>query len=105
MALKILTAKHKKGEYQGRSYDNVLLFAVDESSMNEQLFFGPDVEQMKIKYAAFCDIVSRLSQAHDYVKNVRDLEGLFIIPVYDKFGNVTDFSVSDGKTDGAPKKA
>lgn len=102
MALILQTAKRKTGEYEGRRYDNVYLYAFDPDSKNEQLIFGPDVETIKMKYEDFCNAIARNVAALSYVNTAKDAEGLFIIPVYNKFGNCTDFTLSDG---GAPKKA
>ena len=101
MALKILNCKRKTGEYEGRKYDNVVFCAIDENSTNRQLLFGPDVENLKIKADDFSVSFARNAETLDYVNTVQDMQGLFIIPVYDKYGNMADFTLTNG---GAAKK-
>lgn len=101
MSLVVLSAKEKKGTYEGKSYHNVVITALDEDSTNEQLLFGPDIEIIKIKAA---DLAEALKHNADRgFKRVRDLEGAVIVPHYNKFGNCFDFTAYMPEIASAPE--
>lgn len=96
--LQIVSLKHKTGSYEGNSYDNYVIHAVDYDSENKALVFGPDTEDIKIKAETFGIELGRniaMLNSPD-VKRVEDIEGLLIVPIYNKFGNCTGFNLSLG---------
>ena len=97
-------AKPKKTNVRGKPYDNFNLYCADYESQNKSLIFGPDFELLKIKAENFLTALGRNVAALNKpeIKTVKDIEGLLIVPVYDKFGNCNDFTLSLGE--GAPKK-
>lgn len=104
MALQIISCKRKTGTYEGKSYDNFNLMCADYLSTNESLVFGPDIEELKIKADNFMTALGRnFAALGDKYKTatVRDLEGMLIIPQYNKFGQCVDFTLS---VDSAPDK-
>lgn len=101
MALQIISCKRKAGDYEGRHYDNFVLTCADYESTNKSVVFGPDIEELKIKADAFSVSLGRnIGALNDpEIKVVQDIEGLLIVPVYNKFGNVVDFTLSKGLCD------
>ena len=59
MALIVRSAKQKQGEFQGRAYDNIVIFCEATESDNKQLLFGKEMKQLKIKTSAFYEAFGR----------------------------------------------
>lgn len=93
MAITIISVKEQKGEYQGKTYHNYVVYGINPDSKNSQVVCGSDVEQMKVKAEVFLAALNRNIGAlgNPNVKDVRDMLGLHIVPVYNKWGNVDDF--------------
>ena len=104
MAFVVRSAKHKKGTYEGKDYDNVTIFAENPDSTNEQVLFGPEVEVLKMKTEDFKAALGR-NRGNGFTFADEMLDAL-IQPVYDKWGNVTDFTLfkPEATTNGAQDK-
>lgn len=98
----VRSAKRKTGTFEGKAYDNVVIFAEDNASTNQQLLFGPECKQLKIKADAF-SIAFGKSSANGFSK-VPDMEGAIIQPVYDEWGNMQDFTLFKPDDKGAQGK-
>lgn len=96
MAITVISVKEKKGEFQGKSYHNFNIFGLSDESTNEQLIAGAEVKEFKIKADRFAECLNRNIGAlgNPSVKKVQDIIGLYIMPVYNEFGNVIDFTLS-----------
>ena len=96
MAITIISIKEKKGNYEGRDYHNFNIFGLNYQSDNQQLVAGAEVKEFKIKASDFDTAFKRNVAALDNprLEKVADLIGLYISPVYNEFGNVTDFVLS-----------
>lgn len=96
MAIQIISIKEKKGSYEGRDYHNFNIFGLNPDSENEQLIAGGEVKEFKIKASDFERAFKRNVDAlnSSRLKDVKDLIGLFIVPVYNEFGNCQDFTLS-----------
>lgn len=94
--LTIVSVKEKQGEYLGKAYHNYLVYGLNPDSTNTQVVAGVEVEQMKIKADSFIAILSRNIGAlnNPDVRTVKDIVGLYITPVYDKYGGVVDFTLA-----------
>lgn len=94
---KILNVVRKKGEYQGRSYDNVITYAqnVGDDQYVKHLC-GPEIEAFKVKYEQYAFALGRALGAlnSDKIKGVPDLEGILLHPIFDKYGTMIDFNLS-----------
>lgn len=104
MALQIISCKRKTGTFKDVPYDNFNFICADYLSTNKSLIFGPDVEEIKIKADNFMTALGRnFAALGDKYKGatVRNLEGMLITPVYDKFGHCVDFTLA---VDSAPEK-
>ena len=98
MAQQIVSLKHKTGTYEGNAYDNYVIHVVDYESENKALVFGPDTDDIKVKADVFAMELGRnIAVLNDpSVKGVKDIEGLLIFPIYNKFGTCTGFNLSLG---------
>ncbi len=96
MAYTIVSVKEQQGEYQGRQYHNFVVYGLNPDTTNPQVIVGAEVEVMKIKSDAFVSILGRNIGAINSpdVKTVKDILGLYINPVYNKFGGVDDFTLA-----------
>lgn len=109
MAQQIVSLKHKTGSYEGNSYDNYIIHTTDYTSTNKALIFGPDTDDIKIKADVFAMELGRnIAMLNDpNIRVVEDIEGLLIVPIYNKFGTCTGFTLSKGlgaATDSAAPK-
>lgn len=102
MALYVRSAKQKQGTFEGRAYDNIIIFAENPDSTNQQLLFGPEEKQLKIKTAAFHEAFTR-NKANGFTM-VKEMEGAIIQPVYDEWGNVVDFTLFRPENGAQDKK-
>ncbi len=104
--LQIVSLKHKTGSYEGNNYDNYVIHCVDYESTNKVLIFGPDTEDIKIKADVFAMELGRnIAMLNSpAVKRVEDIEGLLIVPIYNKFGNCTGFNLDLGAAASEPAK-
>lgn len=91
MAMKVVNAKRKTGTFEGNAYDNVVILVTDDNTKNKQLLIGPDDDKLKIKADDFAFAMGRNSE--NGFKGVQDIEGAIIVPVYNKYGNVVDFTL------------
>lgn len=95
MALQIITLKHKEGEYEGVKYDNYNLLVVDYDTTVSSILFGPDYDILKIKRDVFVNElernIKRLSGAG--IKVAADIEGLYIVPIYNKYAQIQGFNL------------
>ena len=98
MAQQIISLKHKTGSYEGNSYDNYIIYTADYESTNKALMFGPDIDDIKVKAEVFAMELGRniAMLNNPAVTKVQDLEGLLIVPIYNKFGTCTGFNLSMG---------
>ena len=96
MAITIISIKEKKGTYEGRDYHNYNIFGMNPDSNNTQLIAGAEVKEFKMKADAFVMALGRnLGTLNDpKITQAKDIIGLHILPVYNEFGNVTDFTLS-----------
>ena len=104
MALFVRSAKRKQGKFEGKEYDNIVIYAENPDSTNQQLLFGPETKELKIKKAAF-DEAFRRNKANGFAM-IQEMEGAIIQPVYDEWGNVEDFTLFKPEvvTNGAQDK-
>lgn len=98
MAQQIVSLKHKTGTYEGNAYDNYIIHVVDYESTNKALVFGPDTDDIKVKADVFAMELGRniALLADPSITGVKDIEGLLIAPMYNKFGTCTGFNLSLG---------
>ncbi len=96
MAYTIVSIKEQQGEYQGRQYHNFVVYGLNPDTTNPQVILGAEIEQMKVKADSFVAILNRNIGAinNPDIKTVKDILGLYISPVYNKFGGVEDFTLS-----------
>ncbi len=96
MAYTIVSVKEQQGEYKGIQYHNYVVYGLNPNTTNPQVIVGAEVEVMKIKSDAFVSILGRNIGAMNNpdVKTVKDILGLYINPVYNKFGGVDDFTLA-----------
>lgn len=96
MAISIISVKEQKGEYQGKAYHNYVVYGINPDSTNPQVVVGADVEIMKIKADTFVAALNRNIGAlgNPNVKQAKDILGLHIAPIYNKWGNVEDFTLA-----------
>ena len=106
MAWQIINLKRKAGEFNGRNYDNYYIEIADYASTNSALIFGPDTDILKIKAEDFATELGRNVGLlnNSKIKGVKDIEGLMISPIYNKFGTCTGFTLSLGDTEVATAK-
>lgn len=92
----IISIVRKKGSYEGKDYDNVLVYGenVDGGKYVKPLC-GSEVEMMKSKYEAFAVTLGRCINTlnSDKIKGVADLLGVYIQPIYNKYGQMEDFNL------------
>lgn len=96
MAMKVINAKRKKGTFEGNDYDNIVIAVTDSDSKNKQLLFGPDDDKLKIKADDFAFAMGRNSE--NGFSEVKDMEGAIIVPTYNKYGKVVDFTLYKDET-------
>lgn len=96
MAFTIISVKESKGTYEGTAYHNFNVVAINPESDNKQLIAGGEVETYKIKADDFVAALNRNFGALGDPKYTKaaDILGLYISPVYNKFGGVTDFTLA-----------
>ncbi len=89
-------AKPEKTNVRGKPAERRGKYGITAYHMQAQV--------LKIKAENFLTALGRNVAALNKpeIKTVKDIEGLLIVPVYDKFGNCNDFTLSLGE--GAPKK-
>ena len=85
----ILAIKRSKGNYEGNDYDNIVFTCVSED-VPKSLLAGTPLESLKVKSDIVVDILGKSISSIDWDK----LVGAEILPVYNKFGQVSSFSVS-----------
>lgn len=92
----IISVKESKGEFKGKQYHNFNVYGLDPNTTNSSVVAGGEVEVMKIKADNFNAVLYRNIGALDDpdIKQVSDIVGLLIQPVYDRWGNVADFTLS-----------
>lgn len=95
MVMEVICVKRSSGEYEGRAYDNTLVYGFVRNSQNKQILCGDEVEMCKFKTSAFAEALERNINAVDNsdFKDVKGLLGLLIKPEYNKFGSCEDFFV------------
>ena len=96
MTMTIQSIKRKKGIFQDKPYDNIEVSGFVLNSTNEQVLCGNEIETCKFKTQAFTECLDRNIKAigDPDIKDVTDLVGLCFVPVYNKFGNCDDFTLS-----------
>lgn len=85
----ILAIKRSKGNFEGNDYDNIVFTCVSED-VPKSLLAGTPLESLKVKSDIVVDILGKSISSIDWDK----LLGAEILPVYNKFGQVSSFSVS-----------
>lgn len=100
MAKIILSVTEKQGEYQGNKYHNFYIYSIDPETHNQQVLVGGEVEIFKIKADDFVACLNRNFGALNdpEIKTVNDIINLNIIPMYNKYGGVIDFTLSVPKS-------
>lgn len=81
--------KHRKGIYQGHSYDNYSIGSVDFETQLSSVEAGCDVDISKVKRPILEDAMNRSG-----VKCLDDLIGMNIVYAYDKYQNVSSLILS-----------
>lgn len=96
MAIKVISVKDSQGTYEGKPYHNYNVYGLNSETHNPKVVAGGEVEVMKIKADDFVAILNRNIGAlnNPNVKNVVDIIGLHIMPVYNRWGNVEDFTLA-----------
>lgn len=76
----------------------LVIHTADYESTNKALLFGPDTDDIKVKADVFAMELGRniAILANPAVTKVQDLEGLLIVPFYNKYGTCTGFNLSMG---------
>lgn len=95
MVMEVICVKRSNGEYEGRAYDNTLIYGIVRNSENKQILCGDEVEMCKFKTPVFAEALERSIKAanNSDFKDVKGLLGLLIKPEYNKFGTCDDFFV------------
>lgn len=85
----ILAIKRSKGNFQGNDYDNIVFTCVSED-VPKSLLAGTPLESLKVKSDTVVDILGKSISSIDWDK----LLGAEILPVYNKYAQVSSFSIS-----------
>lgn len=81
---KIVAVKVSKGEFNGMSYDNVIIYTV--SNPVSDAWFGCTIESVKVNHNVFDQC---------YSDSYSTLIDKFIKVAYNRYGKVEDFEVFD----------
>ena len=94
--LTVISVKDSQGVYQDKQYHNFNVYGLNSDTTNPKVVAGGEVEVMKIKADDFVAILNRNIGALNApnIKKVEDIIGLYITPVYNRWGNVEDFTLS-----------
>lgn len=93
MTMKVIGIKRANGSYEGRDYDNTILYGIVENSSNASIIAGAEVEQCKFKTSVFTESLNRVIKdlkLADF-KDVNGLIGMRVQPIYNKYGGCDDF--------------
>lgn len=91
----ILAIVHSAGVYEGNPYDNVLFHCfTEQDELPKGLLAGQPVETVKLKTSVVKDCLGELNSV-----NWQNVVGGEILPVYNKFGQVKNFSLSYDNSD------
>lgn len=92
----VQSVKRSKGTYEGKDYDNTVVYGFVVGTPSESWLVGPEVIVAKFKSPAFAEALERNIKAINSpnVENVKDLAGLKMALVFDRFGNCEDFILS-----------
>lgn len=95
MIMTVVSVKRANGTYEGKDYDNTVVYGFVQNSTNKQVLCGDEVEMCKFKTSVFAEALERNIKAIDNpaFKDVQGLCGLIIKPEYNKFGGCDDFVV------------
>lgn len=97
MTIQIKSVKRASGTYEGRNYDNTIVYGFVQNSGNKQILCGDEVEMCKFKTEVFNAALDRQSLI---APNVGALKDKLMTPVYNKFGGCDDFILqADTSTD------
>lgn len=88
MTIQIKCIKRSSGVFEGRSYDNTIVYGFVRNSQNEQVLAGDEIEFCKFKTSVFNAALDRQSAI---APNVAALIDKQMTPVYNKFGGCDDF--------------
>lgn len=97
MTMTIIGLKRKKGEYQGKAYDNFFVDVLISDSSDASVIAGGDIAEFKIRSDDFFSAMGRNVAALDSpnVKGEQDIIGLWFSPAYSKYqGVTTDFTLA-----------
>ena len=97
MMMTIIGLKRKKGEYQGKSYDNFFVAVLIHDTSDQSLIAGGDIAEFKIRSDDFYSALGRNIGALNSpdVKEEKDIVGLWFSPAYSKYqGVTTDFTLA-----------
>ncbi len=82
------SVKHSSGIYEGRPYDNTIIYGFVQNSQNKLVLVGDEIEVCKFKTA---DFNASLDCQSSIAPNIASLKDMFMSPVYNKFGGCDDF--------------
>ena len=88
MVIQIKSIKHASGTYEGRNYDNTVVYGFVQNSQNKQVILGDEIEVCKFKTDVFNSALDRQS---NIAPNIGALKDMFMTPVYNKYGGCDDF--------------
>lgn len=88
MIIQIKCIKRSSGIYEGRPYDNTLVYGFIQNSQNKQVLAGDEIELCKFKTEAFSAALDRQSAIAPNIASLIDKQ---MTPVYNKFGGCDDF--------------
>lgn len=95
MIIQIKCIKRSSGIYEGRPYDNTLVYGFIQNSQNKQVLTGDEIDLCKFKTETFNAALDRQS---DIAPNVAALIDKHMTPVYNKFGGCDDFILQVDKS-------
>lgn len=88
MTIQIKSVKRASGTYEGRNYDNTIIYGFVQNSQNKQILAGDEIELCKFKTEVFNAALDRQSAIAPSVASLIDKQ---MTPVYNKFGGCDDF--------------
>lgn len=88
MTIQIKSVKRASGTYEGRNYDNTIIYGFVQNSQNKQILAGDEIELCKFKTEVFNAALDRQSAIAPNIASLIDKQ---MTPVYNKFGGCDDF--------------
>lgn len=94
MKMTVLGLRRKQGVFEGKPYDNFMIYVAIDNPADTTMIAGTDVESFKIKSDDFLMACARNIQAlgNPKITAAKDFIGLLFSPAYSKIqGVTTDF--------------